>query len=418
MAILRSGHDGGLPRTPGVALRMLGAAFVLTACKSGDGGSGLPQVINLNGNGPVLTAPRVQPIAYTDDPELADMEAFLHQLTTTTYWAGATSQYGVGPLTVLPTINLAGAPAATTTDQTLQQTLGANIGGSSPAWGAADASTIYLFLIPPGEIISLPDAVGCTDFDGYHSQATVGSTTVAYAVGCSCPGYDGPDTTAVEERTVAVSHELVEASTDPFPYSDAAYAQEDNADIVWTVVTGGEVADMCEFNQDSNVVPPGGTFMVQRTWSNAAAAAGQNPCVPVVTSTPYFNTHAVLPDTVSVVFTNPPPTPNTVVSTPGVTIPIGTSQTIDVDLYSEAATSGPWKVTAFDYNALVNRGAARLSFSFDSDTGQNGDTLHLTITASSVDPMLGVEPFLLFSTLGEPGDAGFAQNLSMGLVSP
>ncbi len=402
----------------GVTMGMLAASFAVAACK-GDGRPELPQVINLNGSsGPVLTTPRVQPIAYTDDPQLADLEAFLHELTTTTYWSGATSQYGVGALTVLPTINLAAAPGATTTDAALQQALGAGIGGSDPAWGAADASTVYLFLIPPGQILSLPSAVGCKDFDGYHSQLTAGGTTVAYAVGCSCPGYDGPDVTAVQERTVAVSHELVEAATDPFPYTDAAFAQEDDADIAWTLVTGGEVADLCEFNEDSNVIPPGGTFMVQRTWSNAAAAAGQNPCVPVVSTTPYFNTYAVLPDTVTVVFTNPAPTPNTVVSAPGITIPVGASATIDVDLYSDAPTGGPWQVTAFDYDALVNKGAARLAFSWDKDSGVSGDTLHLTITASAFDPMLGVEPFLLFSTLGAPGQAGFAQNLAMGLVSP
>ena len=407
-------------RRTALATGMLCAAFGLTACSGGetDGRPALPTVINLNGaNGPVLTAPRVQPVAYQTDPDLAEMEAFLHELTTTSYWSETTSQYGVGPLTVLPTVYLPGPAPATISDGTVQQAITLNTGGSDPAWGPADASTVYLFLIPPGQIISDPGEVGCKDFDGYHDEVTVGATAVAYAVGCSCPGYDGPSVTDLQERTVAVSHELVEAASDPLPATDAAYAGEDDADIAWTVVTGGEIADMCELNLDSTVVPPGSKYMVQRIWSNAAAAAGQNPCVPVVATPPYFNSYAVVSEVVTVVMTNPPPTPNTITPTPGITIPLGTSKTLDVQLYSDAPTSGPWTVTAYDYNALINSGAARLTFSFDGATGSNGDTLHLTITAVSANTVLGAEPFLLFSTLGTPGEPGFAQNLSMGVVS-
>ena len=88
---------------------------------------------------------------------------------------------------------------------------------------------------------------------------------------------------------MAISHELVEAATDPFPDSNPAYGQTDDDDIVWTVVTGGEIADMCEFNDDANIIPPGSTYMVQRTLVERRRRRLKNPCVPRGDHDPYFN---------------------------------------------------------------------------------------------------------------------------------
>jgi hypothetical protein len=365
----------------------------------------LPQVLDLGG--PVLTAPKVQPIAYAGDTERSSVESFLQELASTSYWGEVTSEYGVGALTVLPTIVLTTPAPATLTDATVQQSLASNTTGANPAWGAADPSTIYLFLIPPGTIISAtgPNSIGCTDFDGYHDESPVtASLSVPYAVGCSCPGFDGPTITDLEERTVALSHELVEASTDPFPNTDPAYVQEDNADIVWTLVSGGEVADMCEFNLDSYYIPPGSTYMVQRIWSDEAAKASTNPCVPVPATGPYFNSVPALPDTLELDAGS-----GETIPTVGVKVAVGASMTIPVDLFSDAPTSGPWKVTVYDGNYLTG-GTAELDLSLDNDTGENGDTLNLTIKVMKADPTYGVESFVLFS------DLGGQENIWMGMV--
>ena len=81
--------------------------------------------------------------------------------------------------------------------------------------------------------------------------------------------------------------------------------------------------------------------------------------------------------------------------TKGVQIPVGTSKTIDVRLLSDAPTSGPWKVTA----VTVSESAPSLGFSFDRNTGVNGDVLKLTITAKSKGGFGGTV-FQLRSTLG------------------
>jgi hypothetical protein len=370
----------------------------------------LPQVVNLGGH--PLKSPKVQPIAYMSDPDVPDIEKFLKELTTTNFWAQTTSEYGVGPLTVLPTILITTAPPATITDNDFQTELAMNLMGATPAWGAADASTIYLFLIPTGMVISDMTGTSCKDYDGYHSEATITSSlSVPYAIGCSCPGFDGATVTNLAERTIALSHELDEAATDPFPFSNPAFGQADDPDTVWTILSGGEVADMCEFNDDSYLPNPGGTYWVQRSWSNKAAKALTNPCVPFTATGPYFNTMPVLPDKVAITGGG------TSVTVPGVKIPVGGSKTIDLTLFSEAPTAGPWKVRALDgaYDFLGSP-SANLTLTLDKTSGQNGDTLHLTIKVLHTDPMFGVEPFVILSTLGKAGDPDFQNNLWMGVV--
>ncbi len=407
----------------------LGAALALAAAcgggqgmpraRGGTGGSGgppgqpvLPQVVNLGG--PVLTTPKVQPIIYASDAGGGDIMAFLGELASTSYWGQATAEYGVGALTVLPPITLTTPAPATISDDMLESSLAANTSGANPGWGPPDAGTIYLFVLPAGTIEQDSEGACCTDYDGYHYETTAGAgagaVDVAYAVSCACSGFDGPDVTDLQERTVDMSHELVESATDPFPDSDPAFTQEDDADIVWTFVTDGEVADMCEFNDDANVVPPGSTYMVQRSWSNAAARAFQNPCVPVVTTTPYLNS---FPRLSSIPYDDGAGT----IVTQGVDVRLGASQTIDVDLMSAAGVTGPWTVQIYDYDAAIAGLTAGAVLRPDASSGSAGDTIHLTITPKTPDTTLGGEAFIIDSDYGNPGDPGFESQLTMGLVT-
>jgi hypothetical protein len=101
-------------------------------------------------------------------------------------------------------------------------------------------------------------------------------------------------------------------------------------------------------------------------------------------------------------------------SPPRATIPVGSSKTVDVDLYSDAPTPGPWTVSAQDLTSTLADAGPALSFSFDKTQGQNGDKIHLTINALSASP-LGVAPFQIVSELGAP-DAGGARTTWVGVV--
>jgi hypothetical protein len=122
---------------------------------------------------------------------------------------------------------------------------------------------------------------------------------------------------------------------------------------------------------------------VQRTWSNAAARAGHDPCQPELPGEVYFNAAPVLPDMGQISVQGQS------VTVRSVKIPVGGSMTIPVQLFSEGPT-GPWTVTASD----LSKG--NLSLSLDKTTGQNGDVLHLTIKVLGAGQG-NMEPFIVKS---------------------
>jgi hypothetical protein len=368
----------------------------------------LPQVVN--SGGPVLTAPKIQLIAYGTDTGHNDISAFLNELTETTYWSEATSEYGVGPLTIKTPILLSGTAPASIDDTTIQTMLSTNLTGANPAWGAPDGNTIYLFSFPVGSIETRQGAACCMQYGGYHDSTMVGGTRVSYAIGCGCHGGAGASLTDLQARTIFMSHELAEAATDPQANFNTAYGQADNNDIIWTVsAVGSELADMCEVNEDAFIVPAGGTYTVQRIWSNAAAQKSQNPCVPATgVNLPYFNAFAALT-------TVPFPRLGFNATTQAVNIPIGQTKTIDITLFSTAPMPGPWTVSVFDNpNQLAN--GTDLTLSLDKKTGINGDTLHLTITPKNADPNVQGETIYIFSEYGR-GTANFESNVSLAMVT-
>jgi hypothetical protein len=368
----------------------------------------LPQVANLGG--PVLASPRVQPVLYAADSDAAGIASFLATLETASYWREATSEYGVGPLQILPAVTISTPPPATIGDGAIESEILANTTGASPAWGAGDPSTVYLVVLPQGTLATFADGeTCCRDFGGYHSTVDSGTVAVPYAVGCSCPGAFGPALTGLQERTFAVSHELVEAATDPFPTTNPAYYGNDYADFVWSYATGGELGDMCAFNADAAYRLPGTELVVQRTWSNAAAGAARNPCVPVASSIPYFNSFPALQ---LIQY----PTGSSTFPTQGLSVALGSTVTIDVSLFSAGPIGRPWSVTAYTFEDLLGGSPSNLSVSLDKSQGANGDHLHLTVTPHQANPYLGGEAFILVSQYAQPGDADFQSNMSMALI--
>ena len=76
-----------------------------------------------------------------------------------------------------------------------------------------------------------------------------------------------------------------------------------------------------------------------------------------------------------------------------------------MQLYSEAP-AGPWSVSAINWPDT----AANLTFAWDKTSGQNGDTLQLTITVAAVDATYGGESFVVELTSGSTANywLGFA----------
>jgi hypothetical protein len=374
----------------------------------------LPQLTNQNG-GPVLTTPKAYLVFYPGYPYESGLQDFAQKMVTSTYWATTTQEYGVGPLAYGGTIELTGQTApqsiASTDIQTwVEQQI------QSGTFGTPDPQAIYTVFYPSSTTITqpnpvsalLPAAQSCAAFGGYHDNAsvTVGdagtATGYAYAVIPTCG-------TSVDGLTAVVSHEWVEASTDPLLTSSgtfaltggpqAAFFSVDQDHVIWDLLGGGEAGDQCEpEGTPIYVTPPDVGHTVQRTWSNLQAEASHDPCAPDITGA-FFDAAPVLTEsvTLSSAITG-------TVTSKGVTIPVGQSKTIEVDLFSDGDTGGPWTVAAADVLSTYYGSyglTPTMTFAWDRTQGQNGEKLHLTITVTTASALTGGgHAFMITSTKG------------------
>jgi hypothetical protein len=309
-----------------------------------------------------------------------------------------TTEYGVGPLRSGPHVHVLETVSSTITDLQIDAWLQGRLDGTHPEWPAPDGSTIYALYYPPGVTINSTyiGSPSCVGWHGYHFDTKLpNGTQVPYAVISRCDGLpEDPTIHGIQYISAVASHELVEGLTDTFvATSTPAYGQTDNDHIVWSFFTA-ELGDMCALWGDVFFTPSDfSPYKVQRIWSNAAAKQGLDPCVPALTGDePYFNSYPVLADSISL------SVQGMRFPTKGVSIPVGGTKTIEVDLASAGPTSGPWEVMAVEYQSQT--APAHLQLTLDKTSGSNGDKLQLTIKVLQVNADYGAEPFVLVSRLG------------------
>ena len=344
--------------------------------------------------GAVLATPRVVEVYWADDAEAAMLHDFVGKLAVSSEWTAMVGEYGVGAITVATPVTLAANAPTTAVDADLQAILTANLDGTHPEWGPVDAqtlaSTMFLFHTPPQTQLTFGSIHSCQQFNGYHSVMGLGASNVVYGVSDNCPA---PSflATRLDFETAALGHELVEATTDPVPTTGYDHIQ--TALFGWSWEGGSELGDLCEDFSTSWVKPADLGYTIQRTWSNASAAAYHNPCVPVpATEMPFLGAAPVQLDTVMF------PIGNQSIAATGTLAHVGQPVTIAVALFSDAATGGAWQVGATD--DLADQGQpAVLDLKLDRPYGENGQTLHLTITPKAVPPS-GIAMFTMHSTIG------------------
>jgi hypothetical protein len=382
----------------------------------------LPELVN-GAKGPVLTAPKVMFVFYPGDTRETDLASFATKFAASTFWSTTTSEYGVGALTYGGMIELTGETAPTTiSDAQLQAKVADYLANGT--LGVPDPQTIYTFIFPSGTTITqtnpistlLGPVLSCQAFTGYHDNVGVAfddagapddagtKTDFTYAVIPTCAA-------GASTLTSVLSHEWVEAATDPELTANgifsvnggphAAFYAPDTDHSVWSLLGGGEAADLCEPSGPTiEFTPPEIGFPVQRTWSNVAARASHDPCVPHVAGSAYFAAAPVLPDTVSFTtsFTGN-------ITTKGTVIPVGGSKTIEVDLFSDGALDTPMTVKAQDllYTYYGSTGLFKktLSFVWDRTTGVNGEKLHLTVTVTDSSFLGGGHAFMITAVHGD-----------------
>jgi hypothetical protein len=326
--------------------------------------------------GPILSSPSIVTVTFQgDDASLVGrFQQFDDTITSTAWWKAVSSEYCVQPAgspcvgpgtggghVVLPTAASGYTDSIKGGDSTIRALITASVAaGSLPA---PDAQTLYVLYLPAGTTVLLDGYASCapSSFASYHDivgvtppDAGPGATTnVAYAVVPRC-------SSAEAAMTVAASHEIVEAATDPSPENDPAFQL---TDMVWTAF-GPEVADVCAA-VDVSLVTTDSSFSVQRSWSNASATAGHDPCVPIDPGEVYFN---VAPEQ----------------GTETVALAVGQSATVILYPFADGPASTSWQLSA------VASSGSPLGFSVQPATVTAGTRAILTVTLQS-SPALGVD---------------------------
>jgi hypothetical protein len=215
-----------------------------------------------NRGGGVLAHVDLVTITYQDDPHETTLAAFGDWVVASTWWRAVGGEYGVGPGTHHH-VRLAQNAPAHVADADIPQFLAARIAdGTLPSVAGHDY--LYEIFYPPQTVVEL--ALPCSTFsnmnsEAYHSSAG-GAKPFAYAVVPSCSAE------TVSTIELGAAHELIEAATDPDPVVHPTYQFPSSS--AWA----GEVADLC------NMPYSEAGFTAPTSWSNAAAAAGGDPCAP------------------------------------------------------------------------------------------------------------------------------------------
>lgn len=363
-----------------------------------------PQVTYQGGG--VLLDPEVVTITYPGDTLAKQLEAFGDGITQTCYWDTIRAGYcessgmscvGRGTLPAKPHVEMTAAPAASYTDTAMggSSTMATYIQQqvASGTFPAPDANTLYALYFPSTTTITLDGATSCQTFGGYHNSTTVtppggSNTIVSYAVIPRCM-------TTIDYLTFAASHEFAEASTDPHVGENQIgyYLPQNNQDdLAWNLLGGGEIGDLCVdltgLNQDKTTATgPGGTsWSVQRLWSNANAAAGLDPCVPMPSNETYFNLA--------------PPTGMGTIQ-----LAVGATATYTATAFSSGPMN-PWQIVAQDIAQLQGQ-QPYVQVTLGANTAKNGDQVTVTVKLLKQPPMLGGGfsgmPYLLISALSQNG---------------
>jgi hypothetical protein len=229
-------------------------------------------------------------ITYADDTNRDQLDAFGQWIGTSDWLTRVGPEYGVGAGTVLGTVHLTtNAPTAITSTQ-IESMINAGVtDGSLPSPPDHNyANVLYMVFFPGTTTVTLMErgqaaGTSCQDFGGYHSEIAHTGGRLAYAAVPDCGADRGGS--ELSGMTLAASHEYIEAATDPYPFSRPAYQLPLDGSSAWAFI-GGEIGDLCELSHSALMDGP---YLVQRIWSNMAAASSADPCVPADPTRPYFN---------------------------------------------------------------------------------------------------------------------------------
>jgi hypothetical protein len=313
------------------------------ACDSSGPGAAprpFPQVPTLDGA--VLAPLEIVTIAAAGDGSASSFFDYSQKLGGSVWWSRIAPEYHLGKATAVASLRGPAITGATMTDHDVFTYIENAIADGGPA---RDGHTLFLLYLPAGVTVvevGQPNT-NCNSFGGYHARFGTLGDNLAVIQRCA------DDVNAM----IVASHEVLESATDPDGrgYALPGIGRRPWQEPIWNAVDlrgDVELADLCE---GSFWVETAGVF--QRIWSNRAAAAGGDPCVPAL-GEPYFNTS---------------------VAQDWYTIPIGQTASIPITGWSTGSI-GSWGVTAEVEGSVPGFSAIAQPNSIGA-----GDSVTLTVTA-------------------------------------
>jgi hypothetical protein len=348
----------------------------------------IPEVTYNGGN--ILANPNIVTVTFDGDVLRSMVEAFDDLITTTPWWDAVSSEYCdsrkkcIGHGQGGSYARIAANPGVSFTDSasggqsTLQTYIDARIqDGSFPP---PQTDTLYVIYLPTTTKVDLDGSQSCREFGGYHNAMSstppggAGPVQFAYAILPRCSG-------SKDELTFAASHEIIEAATDPYLSPTAqTYDGFGSQTDAWDYVGGGgEVGDRCvDFSGSGQDRYTESGYIVQRSWSNAAAKASHDPCVPAPAPSqqPYFNVAPSVSDML--------------------VMQVGQTQTVQLTAFSDQPTA-PFSVDSTELTSFFG-GSNVLDITLDEAQVQNGQKVNMTITLNA-NPSQGFAGFTVNSSL-------------------
>ena len=223
--------------------------------------------------GVVLPNINLVTVTFPAYPYVNDAGAFGDFVFTSKWFPTVLSEYGVKSGKHVGKFALKEMAPMSLTDAGVKTLIAKHIDdGTLPA---PKSGFLYMLYFPSTSVISDGGSGGvtgssCNTFAGYHGAASHMGTNYCYAVIADCGN-------GADDITNTASHELAEAATDPFPDGprDGYFIDADPNDP-WQIESGQENGDLCEYESGIRE----SAVMLQRSWSNAEAAAGRDPCIP------------------------------------------------------------------------------------------------------------------------------------------
>lgn len=353
------GDDAGPADDAGVA------AVEPAAADAVDGGliaRRLPRITDRIG--PFIAEPRITALTFRNDEpaHVARVDAFAETITKTAWWREVARSYCRAGVCIGEGsgahVHFDEVLSSEATPDDLQARLLKHVKSLRP--GAVDsARDLFVFVLPKG--VRLQEKGSAKPFcepdapRAYHRTVSVGESAIAYAVVPRCSD--------AEHQLASMSHEILEATTNPDPVQ-RGFAFVGDVRISGFGVAGLEPVDPCGLvTMDDHTVFESG-FPLHRAWSNRAAAEGRDPCVPARVDRPY----ALLVPRADAVKVKR----------------VGDTATIVIDA-SSAQVASAWTISAFDLTGTHDH-ETYVELSFDRASLKPGESATLKITSKKAAP--------------------------------